>query len=373
MRVALVHDYLTQYGGAERVLDALHEEYPVAPIFTSVLDLESLPDHYHSAQINVSAMSKLPRVNSYHRGLLPLYPPMFRGFAEQLQAFDVVITDSSAWAHHARGADAAFHLCYCHSPARFLYGDEHYLNPAGLPSAARIAMPPVFAGLRAVDRRAAAKVDRYLANSRAVADRVRHAYGREAQVVYPPVDVERVMEQPPAEPEEFFLVLSRLVPHKRVDLVVTACTRAGSPLKVVGSGRAMDELKKVAGPTIEFLGWQSDAAVADLLRRCQAFILPGAEDFGITAVEAQAAGRPVIAFAAGGALESVINEETGIFFTAQTPASLHDAINRFAGIRWDPYAIRTNAYRFNRARFRQEIAGVVESGVWAKRRRFAQS
>src|SRR5215203_7037034 len=119
VRVALVHDYLTQYGGAERVLDALHEEYPVAPIFTSVLDLESLPDHYQSATITVSAMAKLPRVNTYHRGLLPLYPPVFRGFAEQLQAFDVVITDSSAWAHHARGAETAFHLCYCHSPARF--------------------------------------------------------------------------------------------------------------------------------------------------------------------------------------------------------------------------------------------------------------
>ena len=372
MRVALVHDYLTQYGGAERVLDVLHEEYPAAPIFTSVLDLDALPEHYRDAQIHSSAMAKLPRVNAYHRGLLPLYPPVFRGFSEQLQAFDVVITDSSAWAHHAHGSDSAFHLCYCHSPARFLYGDDHYLGQAGLSMPARIAMPPVFAGLRAVDRRAAAKVDRYLANSRAVADRVRHAYRREAQVVYPPVDVERFMDAPPAEPEDYFLVLSRLVPHKRIDLAVTAFTRAGIPLKVVGTGRSMDDLKKIAGPTIEFLGWQSDSAVADLLRRCQAFILPGAEDFGITAVEAQAAGRPVIAYAAGGALESVVDEETGIFFTAQTPAALHEAINRFAGLHWDPIAIRRNAIRFNRARFRQEIAGVVESGLWAKQRRVAQ-
>jgi glycosyltransferase involved in cell wall biosynthesis len=373
LRVALVHDYLTQYGGAERVLDALHEQYPEAPVFTSVLELDALPEHYREWDIRTSSMAKLPRVNTYHRGLLPLYPGAFRRFSDQLREFDVVLTDSSAWAHHAHGEPGAFHLCYCHSPARFLYGDSHYLRPAGLPGPAKIAMPPVFASLRAVDRRAAVIVDRYLANSRAVSDRIRLAYHREAQVVYPPVDVERFFsaEIPPVEP--FFLALSRLVPHKRIDIAVAACSRAGIPLKVVGTGRALEDLKRIAGPTVEFLGWQPDDRVAELLRRCQAFILPGAEDFGITAVEAQAAGRPVIAYAAGGALESVINGETGLFFTAQSAASLHDAIDRFFTYSWDPVRIRANALRFNRERFRQEIAGIVESGLWSKQRRVTTS
>jgi glycosyltransferase involved in cell wall biosynthesis len=369
LKVALVHDYLTQYGGAERVLDALHEQYPDAPVFTSVLDLDSLPPHYAEWQIQTSSMAKLPRVNKYHRGLLPLYPSAFRSFADQLAEFDVVLADSSAWAHHAHGASGAFHLCYCHSPARFLYGDSHYLRPAGLPGPAKIAMPPMFASLRAVDRRAAVNVDRYLANSRAVSDRIRLAYNRESQVVYPPVDVERFLDVEPAPVEPYFLALSRLVPHKRVDIAVAACTRAGIPLKVVGTGRALEELQAIAGPTVEFLGWQSDDNVAELLRRCQAFILPGAEDFGITALEAQAAGRPVIAYAAGGALESVVNGETGLFFTAQSAASLHDAIDRFATYSWDSKRIRANALRFNRERFRQEIAGIVESGLWSKQRR----
>ncbi len=369
MRVALIHDYLTQYGGAERVLDAMHEQYPDAPVFTSVLDLDALPPYYRDWEIHTSSMAKLPRVNRYHRGLLPLYPSAFRSFSEQLQSFDVVLSDSSAWAHHAQGASRAFHLCYCHSPARFLYGDSHYLRPASLPGPAKIAMPPMFASLRAIDRRAAVHIDRYLANSRAVSDRIRLAYDREAQVVYPPVDAERFFTGEQPSPEPYFLALSRLVPHKRVDIAVAACSRAGIPLKVVGTGRALADLQQIAGPSVEFLGWQSDDAVADLLRRCQAFILPGAEDFGITALEAQAAGRPVIAYAAGGALESVVNGETGLFFTAQSAASLHDAIDRFATIRWDSQRIRANALRFNRERFRQEIAGIVESGLWTKQRR----
>lgn len=368
MRVALIHDYLTQYGGAERVLDALIELYPDAPVFTSLLDLAELPEHYRSLDIRVSGMARLPVVNRYHRALLPLYPPSFRGFHEQLREFDVVLSDSSAWAHHARGRDDTFHLCYCHSPARFLYRDPNYLEPADLPKAVQLALPPVLAGLRALDQRAARQVDTYLANSRAVADRIRRAYGRDACVVYPPVDVERFASEQPVETGDYFLVVSRMVPHKRIDLAVEACTRAGVPLKVVGTGRAMERLRAEAGPGVEFLGWQPDEAVADLLRRCRAFILPGAEDFGITAVEAQAAGRPVIAYGAGGALESVIDGETGLFFTEQTAASLQHAIERFARIGWDPHRIRANATRFNRSRFQHEIAGIVTAGHEARQR-----
>jgi glycosyltransferase involved in cell wall biosynthesis len=360
VRVALVHDYLTQYGGAERVLDALHELYPDAPVFTSVLDLGALPEHYQTWEIRESGMARLPGVNRYHRALLPLYPPAFRGFHDQLKDFDVVLSDSSAWAHHARGRDDALHLCYCHSPARFLHRDANYLEPAKLPKPATLLLPPVLAGLRTLDQRAARQVDTYVANSRTVADRISRAYDRNACVVYPPVDIERFVADEPVETEPWFLAVSRLVPHKRIDLAVEACTRVGIPLKVVGTGRAMEDLQGRAGPTVEFLGWQSDASVADLLRKCQAFILPGAEDFGITAVEAQAAGRPVIAYGAGGALESVIDGETGLFFTEPTVHSLQQAMERFARTTWNPEHIRANAQRYSRSRFQQEIAGIVE-------------
>jgi glycosyltransferase involved in cell wall biosynthesis len=367
VRVALVHDYLTQYGGAERVLDALHELYPDAPVFTSVLDLSALPEHYQTWEIHESGMARLPGVNRYHRALLPLYPPAFRSFHKRLSEFDVILSDSSAWAHHARGRDDALHLCYCHSPARFLHRDANYLEPAGLSKPARLLLPPLLAGLRTLDRRAARRVDTYLANSRTVADRIRNAYDRDACVVYPPVDVERFFadELPLADP--WFLAVSRLVPHKRIDLAVEACTRAGIPLKVVGTGRSMEQLKSMAGPTIEFLGWQSDEAVADLLRRCQAFILPGAEDFGITAVEAQAAGRPVIAYGAGGALESVIDGETGLFFSEPTATSLQQTMERFTRMAWNRDHIRSNAGRFNRSRFQLEIADVVAQRLEHKR------
>jgi glycosyltransferase involved in cell wall biosynthesis len=341
------------------VLDALHECFPDAPVFTSVLDLEALPEHYRSWEIHASWMGRLPGARRYHRALLPLYPPVFRSFQTALSEFDVVLSDSSAWAHHARGRNGALHLCYCHSPARFLYRDANYLEPAALPKAARVLLPPVLAGLRALDRRAGRRVDVYVANSNTVSDRIRHAYGREARVVYPPVDVERFAASEPVEIEPYLLAVSRLVPHKRIDLAVDACTRAGIPLKVVGTGRAMERLQAGAGPTVEFLGWQSDERVAELLRHCQAFILPGAEDFGITAVEAQATGRPVIAYGAGGALESVIDGETGLFFTEQSARSLQDAIERLTRISWDAERIRANASRYNRSRFRHEIADIV--------------
>jgi glycosyltransferase involved in cell wall biosynthesis len=336
-------------------------------MFTSVLDLETLPAHYRSWEIHESGMARLPGVNRYHRGLLPLYPPVFRSFHKQLREFDVVLADSSAWSHHARGRDDALHLCYCHSPARFLHRDANYLEPAALPRPVRAALRPVLAGLRPLDRRAAQRVDAYIANSRTVKQRIRQAYDREACVVYPPVDVERFICETPAPAEPWFLAVSRLVPHKRIDLAVEACTRAGIPLKVVGSGRTLEKLREMAGPTVEFLGWQSDEAVADLLRRCRAFILPGAEDFGITAVEAQAAGRPVVAYGAGGALESVIDGETGLFFSEPTAASLQEVMERFARHSWDADRLRANAQRFTRAHFQERIAGIVERQLKAKR------
>lgn len=364
LRVGLVHDYLTQFGGAERVLVALHELFPAAPIFCSIADPASLPDVTQSWDVRESAIARLPGAAVYHRAMIPVYPAIFRSFEADLRNLDIVIVDSSAWAHHVPVEPTTGLLCYCHSPARFLYGDRDYLEPAALPPGVRHAMHAVFSGLRRSDRRAAERVDRFIANSRNVAARIERTYRRHATVIYPPVDLPSF--DPSIPPEDWFLVVSRLVPHKRVDLAVRACTRYGIPLKVVGTGRSESELRSIAGPTVEFLGRLDDHDVQALMARCKGFILAGSEDFGISAVEAQAAGRPVIAFGAGGALESIIPGETGIFFYERTAESLWDAVRAFDTIAWQPAKARANAERFSKDRFQREVMEEVRAVLLQK-------
>lgn len=364
LRVGLVHDYLTQFGGAERVLVALHELFPAAPIFCSIADPASLPDVTQSWDVRESAIARLPGAAVYHRAMIPVYPAIFRSFEADLRNLDIVIVDSSAWAHHVPVEPTTGLLCYCHSPARFLYGDRDYLEPAALPPGVRHAMHAVFSGLRRSDRRAAERVDRFIANSRNVAARIERTYRRHATVIYPPVDLPSF--DPSIPPEDWFLVVSRLVPHKRVDLAVRACTRYGIPLKVVGTGRSESELRSIAGPTVEFLGRLDDHEVQALMARCKGFILAGSEDFGISAVEAQAAGRPVIAFGAGGALESIIPGETGIFFYERTAESLWDAVRAFDTIAWQPAKARANAERFSKDRFQREVMEEVRAVLLQK-------
>jgi glycosyltransferase involved in cell wall biosynthesis len=364
LKVALIHDYLTQYGGAERVLEQLKLIYPNAPVFTSFVDFSALPNNFRDWEIHATPANHLPGAVRYHRALLPAYPAIFRGYRGALREFDVVLADSSAWAHHAAGSASTANVCYCHSPARFLYGDQNYLGPARVPGPAKAVLPGVLRGLRALDQRAAARVDCYIANSATVAFRIQSAYGRDANVIFPPVEVQRfARDGAESKLEPWYLVVSRLVPHKRVDLVVEACTRANIPLKVIGDGRSLDALRWTAGPTVELLGWQPDEVVIDYFRRCQALVLPAVEDFGMTAVEAQAAGRPVIAFAGGGALETVVEGETGVFFRDQTVESLIESIDSAAAISWNPESAVENASRFSPERFRREIAEVVEEAA----------
>ena len=374
MRIALVHDYLTQLGGAERVLEALHELYPDAPVFTSIADRDLLPDSWRSWPIRESPLRLAPGARRWHRGVPPLYPLLFRSFGPPLRDFDVVLSDSSAWSHHAPAGHEAVHVCYCHSPARFLYGDPAYLGPARIPRSLRGPAQSAFRMLRRWDRRAAAGVDRYVANSRTVAERVRRAYGREATVVYPPVDVKRfaaAAARYPAATEGWYVVVSRLVPHKRVDLAVAAFARLGIPLKVVGEGRSARELRAGAPPGVEFLGRLDDSATAEVIARSRGLVVPAVEDFGITAVEAQAAGRPVVAFAAGGALESVVAEETGILFPDPTVESLVAAVRRCEVATWDRSKLQANAARFGRERFMTEMRTIVHE-TWQRQRMAGQ-
>lgn len=363
MRVALVHDYLTQYGGAERVLEVLQAHLPEATVYTSLYQQEHVPSSWASWDIRTSGLTRIPGATRTHRLWLPLYPALFRRIGGHITNADVVIADSSAWSHHEYPACDAPLICYCHSPARFLYGDEDYLGATRLPLLARPAVEALFGLLRRADKRAARRVTRYVANSNAVRERIRAAYGVDATVIYPPVDVERFRPESPVPSEDWFLVVSRLVPHKWIDRAIRACTAAHLPLKVIGSGRARESLERMAGPTIEFLGERPDAEVVDHMQRCRALILPGVEDFGMTAVEAQAAGRPVVAAGAGGALESVVHGKTGLHFDPHDSASLIDALREAQRIVWSTEAIQCHAARFGTERFVAQIDAVIQDVV----------
>jgi glycosyltransferase involved in cell wall biosynthesis len=365
MRVALVHDYLTQYGGAERVLEVLHSMYPDAPVFTSLYAPSELPDGLRDWDIRSSPLSRIPSATRDHRMWTLLYPLIFRNIGRQLQDFDVVISDSSAWSHLAQPGQGIPTVSYCHSPARFLYEDDDYLEAAQLPRPARMVANGIFGAMRRNDQRAGAKVTRFVANSEEVRRRIRETWSAEAVVVNPPIDVERFRPATPVPAEDWYLVVSRLVPHKWIDLAVRASTTANVPLKVIGSGRAERELRQMAGPTVEFLGELSDAEVVSHMQRCRALILPGVEDFGMTAVEAQAAGRPVIAAGAGGALETVIDGITGRHFEPHSEPELVRILTQEHC--WDTDAILQNAWRFRREVFEQKMRDVVDEVVAARR------
>jgi len=355
MRIVLVHDYLTQYGGAERVLEVLHARFPDSDVVTSLYRPNQLPESFRSWSIRTSALDRIPGGSRTHRYWLPFYPAIFGMLGTSIKDADIVVADSSAWSHHARPGTGIPVICFCHSPARFLYGDREYLGAGRQPGFIQSLATIGFAGLRWLDRRAARRVTHYVANSGAVAARIERAYGIRASVVYPPVDVERFRPVHDRQPEDWFLVVSRLVPHKWIDRVVKASNDSGYRLKIIGEGRAMADLKRLAGTGVEFLGALEDAAVVDHMQRCRAFILPGIEDFGMTAVEAQAAGRPVIAAHGGGALETIREGETGMFFDPGVESSLPDAMRAVFTRSWDPVAIMKNAARFDTDRFLAEM------------------
>jgi glycosyltransferase involved in cell wall biosynthesis len=357
MRLALVHDYLNQYGGAERVLENLHAMYPAAPIHTSMYAANAMPPQYRAMDIRTSFMQRLPGVFRHHQPYLLCYPLAFEGF--NLGDYDVVLSNSSAWCKGVLTPPEALHVCYCLTPMRWAWSYRDYVDRERLGGPLRRMLPLVMHYLRLWDVASAQRVDRFVAISRAVAARVRKYYGRDAAVIYPPVDVDQI--RPRSEPpDDFFLIVSRLVPYKRVDLAVAAFNQLGWPLWIVGDGRDRAALERGARSNVRFLGRLPDAEVRELMARCRAFLFPGLEDFGIAPVEAQAAGRPVVAFGGGGALDTVRDGETGVLFAQQTPEGLADAVRRCADLTMDPLAIRAHAERFGADRFRQELGEFVE-------------
>ena len=348
--VAVTPDYLTQRGGGERVVLELLELWPEAQVATLAYDAESTFPEFASHEVRESVLGPL-RGHPAMRAMAPLYPLAFRAFGRFEQ--DLVISSSSGWAHQVATSTSTRHVIYMHTPARWVYAPRRYFE-----SGAKLALAlPLTGALRRLDRAAARRADLFLCNSRNVQERVARIYGVEAQVVFPPVDTARFTPKPRGER---LLVLSRLFPYKRVELVVEAANRTGIGLDVVGAGPALAELQELAGPTVSFHGRLDDGAVTELVEGCRALVLPGTEEFGIVAVEANAAGKPVIAFAAGGALETQQDGVTAALFHEHTSKALLDAIARADALETSPEDLAAQAERFSRPAFRHAIGKRIE-------------
>lgn len=359
MKVAIVHDWLNQVGGAESVLEVLKELYPGAPVYTSIYWPQAMPDRYRQWDIRASWLNRLPLIKAHHQPFLALYPLAFEGF--DLREYDLVISNKSAFCHGVITPPETVHVCYCLTPTRFLWDYHNYARHERINPVAGALLSPVLPGLRQWDRAAADRVDHFLAISETIRQRIRKFYRRDSVVIHPPVDVGRFTVED--SHDDYFLIVSRLIPYKRIDVAVEAFNLLGLPLKIVGDGRDRPRLEDMAESNIEFLGRLPDHEAAKLLSRCRAFIFPGEEDFGIAPVEAQAAGRPLIAYAAGGALETVIEGVTGLFFGEQTAESLAEVVAAFDERAFDSAAIRRHAEEFNRESFKSKLGAFVDEKV----------
>ena len=368
-RVALVHDWLTGMRGGEKVLDAVAELFPGASLHTLVHVRGTVAARIEELRPRVSALGRLPGVGAYYRQLLPLFPAAVEQF--DLDGADLVISTSHCAAKSVVAPGRARHLCYCFTPMRYAWDQfDAYFGASRLGVRSRL-MRPALAALARWDASTAGRPDRYVAISQYVADRIRRYYNRCSAVVYPPVDTEFFRPAPVAEPG-YYLVVSALVPYKRLDVAVAACRLAGRPLKVIGQGPERRRLESAGGPGVEFLGAVSDEDVRRLYQGARAVLLPGEEDFGIVPVEAQACGRPVVALARGGARETVRDGETGVLVGEPAPAAFADGIRRLEQLTIDPARVRAHALQFSRARFleqfMQQVTDLLSAPVGQVRR-----
>lgn len=355
------HDYLIQMGGAERVVASMARKWSGNPIYTSAARWDTLLPEFRTADIRTSWMQRLPGIERHFKKFFPFYPGAFRSFG--VIDAPVAWVSASTFAKCMRFTPSTATVLYCHNPTRFLWQAEEYVDSEvrnrSLSSLVHMASPL----LRTMDREAARKFDVIVANSENVRGRIAKCYQRDAEVVYPPVEVDRF--EVSRRNEGFYLVVSRLVAYKSIQRAVEACTALGRRLIIVGKGPDRERLQRMAGPTVEFRGHVADEEMRDLMHRCSALIFPGQEDFGITPVEAQACGKPVLAFKGGGALETVIEGETGRFFD-QVHTTLADAIRASEATLWNPVRIRANAERFGEHCFHDRMGEIISRAMGAK-------
>jgi glycosyltransferase involved in cell wall biosynthesis len=356
-RVAVSHEWLTVPGGSEKVVLALLEILPQAELFVSVYDPAPWPALITQRPVHASFLNRVPGAGTHYAKLLPLMDRAFRSF--DLRGFDLIVSSNHACAKNVRTPPGAVHVCYCHTPMRYVW-EPSFLLGERLGPLGRLAFRASLPSLRRADLRGARQPGAFLANSTVVAERIALRYGRSSEVVHPPVDVARFLGHPRAAPSDApYLVFGRVVPYKRADLAVAACERLGRPIVVAGEGRGMERVRAVAGPNTTFLGRVPDGELATLFARSRALLFPGEEDFGIVPVEAQAAGLPVIGNANGGVRDSVHDGVSGVLYDDATLEGLCAAIERFERLELGEAQIRGSALRFATIRFQRAITAAL--------------
>ena len=356
MHIALVHDYLSQQGGAEKVLKVFSEIWPEAPIFTLFYNEEKMGGLFKNNKIITSPLQKMPGIKNHYQWYLPFMPLATESY--DLSEYDVVLSSTSAFAKGIMTRPYTRHFSYCHTPTRYLWSETHsYISELSIPTPIKWTLPPILNRLRVWDRLAADRVDYFIANSNAVADRIKKYYHRASSVIYPPVDTDNFYI---SQPDNFYLIGGRLVSYKRYDVVVRAFNKLKINLYIFGEGPVQEYLKSIAKPNIKFLGRIGEGEKRELFSKCLAFLHPQEEDFGITPVEAMAAGRPVIALPRGGALETVIPGVTGEFIEEQTWEDIVGEIIRFRPEKYNPQTIREHAKKFDTGVFKEKIGGFIE-------------
>jgi glycosyltransferase involved in cell wall biosynthesis len=351
MKIAVVHDYFTQMGGAEKVAEELYRMAPGATLVSTVALEDRMPATLHGATVQTSWMQRMPGMKKYFRLYFLFYPLAVRSL--DLSRYDLVLSSSSGYAKGVHTHRDALHVCYCHTPMRWAWNFNEYSAREHMGLARKTVLPALISMLRRWDKGASRQPDHFIANSQTVAKRIAQVYGRAAEVIHPPVDVDRFRVS--SEQDDYYIVLSRLVSYKRIDLAVKACTLLNRQLIVIGEGTNRKQLMEQAGPTVKFMGRLSDADVEHFVSRCRALIFPGEEDFGIAPLEVAAAGRPCIAYRAGGALETILDGDTGLFFDEQTPEALAACIEEFERRDWSPVALQLHARNFRREVFQERM------------------
>lgn len=358
-RIAIVHEYLTRMGGAEKTAKVLADLFPAARIFTLIYDEAKCGKDFPKWRVEISRLQNFPKFfRERPKFLLPFLPSAVEQF--DFENYDIVISSSSAFAHGFISPLKNRHICYCHSPARFLWDYSHeYLRENKIAGLKKILLGVKLKDLRIWSRLSARRVDRFLANSQTVQKRIRKYFRTDSEIVHPPVEISKIRLG--TNHENYFLVVSQLANYKKIELAISVFNKLRRRLVIVGDGPRREFLESIAGPTIEFFGWRSDAEIRELLQNCRGFIFPGEDDFGIAPVEAMAAGKPVLAFGKGGATETVVHKKTGIIFDSPSPESLENGLAEFFANekKFEPKKIRAHSKQFSRQVFEQKIRQIV--------------
>jgi glycosyltransferase involved in cell wall biosynthesis len=356
LRVALIHSWIVTWRGGERVLRAIADLFPGADIFTHVADPKLISREFSDHKVSTTFISRLPFARKFYRHYLPLMPLALEQL--DLRAYDLIISSEAGPAKGVIISPDATHICYCHSPLRYAW-DMSYEYRAHMSYLTRMFSVPLMHYMRMWDQLSAQRVDRFVANSHFVARRIEKYYRRSATVIYPPVDVESF--DATKGDEGFYLAVGQLVSYKRFDLLVQAFNVLGKPLVIIGEGEMGSKLRRMAAPNVRLMGWQPFDVIRDHLARCRALVFPGIEDFGIVPVEAMASGKPVIAFEAGGARDTIVNGVTGLFFREQTVGALVEAVNEFdaRATEFDRRRICVHASQFSAAAFKNRFEAFV--------------